>query len=269
MKHYSQKLLILFILAFSASNMFAQDDELDEEIRRMQFNEGNFEQEQSYFVVGAGYTLRFLMANYDDLNSMLSARDFGFEDLSNPVIMHGMEANIALSVIQSSFLRKMRVGIFSTGGTESVETNITIDGTDYLRKLDYNVGFWGFSLDYAIQPMSKLAILPGVEFGFGNMKIDISQTSDMDWANIQPQSDGNNWLKSLEADYINLTPRVNLEWSATDFLLFRGTAGYSLAFLSASDWKYNIEGSLKNAPDKLNSDGLMLQFGVSIGLFNM
>ncbi len=48
--------------------------------------------------------------------------------------------------------------------------------------------------------------------------------------------------------------------------MFRLGVAYSTSF--GNQWKYNNSADVINMPDKINSNGLVLQTGIFVGLFN-
>ncbi len=251
------------LLICNSINLFSQDEQLDE----FSFDSEPLQTESiPYFAIAGGATVNFSFFNYDEINKHLTT-NFPVSDISpnfeGSMLQIGGEGFTGLVYIQD-----MRVAFFSYAGKKDNGTTVAFNGVDYKRQFDYSTGLWGLSLDYAFVPFKRFAILPGVSFAKGYLSINSYQSkSNFDWNNFKPEvGDQNVWRNELEASYWVVKPQVNLEYAITNFLMFRVGIGYSSTF--AYDWKFNKSATVDNMPDGINSNGLQIQSGIFLGLFN-
>lgn len=252
---------IAFVLAVvSFTSITAQDDKID----GLAFDSEPLREEKApYFAIAGGYTGSFFYANFEDLNSLIKNGTFNMsEGFSAPIYMSGVQGFTGIVIVPN-----MRAGFHSQSGSLKMEKAFNIEGADYKRTVDYAVSMNGITIDYAITIAKSLAIIPGVTAGWGNLSLETYQApSELDWSNFQPNSDGKTFLQRAEAGFWLVQPNLNIEFALTNFFMLRANAGYSLSIMR--DWKMNKSSTLKNVPEKINGNGLHLQFGIFLGLFN-
>lgn len=257
------KLLICLLLALTVTlgNIQAQDDKLD----KLSFEESPLlDEKPPYFAVGGGFLGTFLFTNFDELN--LSAASFGVGEFKSPVFLTGAQGFTAIGVIPN-----IRVGIVSIGGKATLQKEFTDSigpipiSSTVNRTMEYSTSLTGFTIDYAIQPFKHFAIIPGVMLGFGTVAVERSQ-STASRSFIDPIPSSENYFNRLDASITVLQPNLNIEYAITQFSMIRINAGYMMSFVG--DWKADRQTAISGVPDKINSSGLTLQFGIFVGLFN-
>jgi len=261
-----KNLSVIFILLISFIYIsISQDDRLDE----YSFDDSPLQEEKTpYFAISGGLNVNFSFINFDELNNHLIKSNFfntssSVSNFEGNLLQLGGEGFTGLI-----YLNNFRLSISSYTGTKTLESNQKIADNNYKRYIDFSSSFTGFSIDYAIVPFKKFAILPGLSFGRGGLKIDVSQTKDQfDWSNYKPgQNDNQIYRHEVSNNYWVIKPQLNLEYALTNFLMFRLGVAYSTSF--GNNWKYNNSADVINIPEKINSNGLILQTGIFLGLFN-
>lgn len=255
-------MLTLFaILLLITSTGFSQDDELDS----FQFDSEPIQEESiPYFGLGVGYVGTFMYMNFDELNKHLSANNF-FNDkkFDSPVFLSGALGFTAIGVIPN-----LRVGFYGMSGESSLQETVTLDSKDYKQNFDITLTYTALTVDYAIVPMKSLAILPGAGFGWGRMSMDNYRTlGDVEWNDFKNNPpDNNTYFATTKSSFFYVQPSLNIEYALTPFTTVRLGVHYSYSF--GYDWDYNHNVSLNNVPKEINANGLGVQFGLFLGLFN-
>lgn len=254
------KKIFLIILTIFLSGIVskAQDDKMQD----FQFETEEVQSEStSYFAVGVGYTATFHILNFDEINKI--AHNFNLPDLKSTVYLNGIEISTGVIIVKN-----LNIGFFNQYGN----ANSSLDSSNFKSSLNYSFQNTGFIVDYAISPFKSFAILPGLQLGFASSTIDISKTSkDINWTDINNTQQQNDVYYKLERNFLNIEPRVSVEYAVTNFLMFRVNASYNLSTsnpFSTSDWKYNDNAIVKNVPDNINQSGLKFQLGIFVGLMN-
>jgi hypothetical protein len=263
--------MTLLILLFSVVYLTAQDDQLDQ----LNFEEQNYEQfkEEStpYFVIGGGPVMNMMFLNYNDINTQLVDKYFNNKDkffMDGSFYQFGAQGIISIGLIPN-----VRIGIIGLGGQKSLNQTLdtAINSKTYNRNMEITLGYTGINLDYAWVPFNsiKFAIVPGVTLGWGTIDIKAYQTlKELDFNDIRPESDLANYNMKLATSYWHIAPMLNFEYSPTLLSLFRVSVGYTMSF--PGTWNFNSNGDSKvnNVPTGINSNGLTLQFGIILGIFN-
>lgn len=256
-----QKYLIYFLLGLLVFTLpaYSQDEQLEE----LEFETEEVQQESTgYFAVAAGYTATYNLLNMKELNNLATGK-FNLPELKSPFFATGFEIFTG-----SIIVKNLNVGFFSYDGT----TNSKLDSTTFNRTFDYTIANKGLIVDYGFVAYKSLAILPGFQLGFGSSTINIDQTvKKVDWGDI----DGNNTIQGyhhrLEKYFLNIEPRLSIQYAVTNFLMFRANASYGLSVKNPfvkEDWIYNNSGEATNVPDEINPGGLKVQLGIFVGLMN-
>ncbi len=260
-------LLAMILLVFAG--MFSQNELLasaqDEDLDSFQFDSEPIQEESiPYFGLGVGYVGTFMYLNFDELNKHLAANKF-FNDkkFEVPVFLSGVHGFTAIGIIPN-----LRIGFYGMGGETTLQESLKINDKDYKQNYDITVTYTAITVDYAIVPMKSLAILPGVGFGWGLMDMDNYRTAgDVEWNNFNNNApDDESYFKKTKSSFFYVQPSLNVEYALTPFTTVRLGVNYSYSF--AYDWSYNSNSKLKNVPSAINANGLGVQFGIFVGLFN-
>jgi hypothetical protein len=258
------KTIVIAILLLGSNLLWSQDDMLDS--LDLSFESTPIKEEKiPYFAIAGGFTGTFFFANFDEMKSLVEANFPSLIDEtpegSVSIFMPGAEGFTAIGIIPN-----MRLGFFGAGGSKIIKAVVA----DTTRSIDYSVSFNGLSFDYAFVPTRRLAILAGVNLGWGTLAIEYYRTtSNYQWNQFGENVNPNNFMSRAEAGFWLIQPHLNIEFAVTPFIALRGSAGYSVSLMN--EWKFNQNSNFSDGnkpPDKLNASGLYAQFGLFIGLFN-
>lgn len=252
--------LLLFVL-LATSSILAQDDELD----NYSFETEPLKSESNpYFSVGAGYQLTFLTLNYDELNKYVADK-LGLDKFSGIFTLGGVHGFTGLVVIPNT-----RLGFYGVSGSKISEKENS--STNLKRTAELKVAINGFSIDYGIVPVKGLAVLPGVNLGWGNYILETTETpTTIDWKDVDNIIVGSAKMNRIENKFMMVQPQLSIEYAVTNFAMIRANVHYNLTFdnpLVDKKWTFNKDAELKNTPSDMNSNGLGLQIGIYLGLFN-
>jgi hypothetical protein len=265
------KIITLAIaLIFMSSAAFGQDEDLDQfdfETEPLQ------EEKPPYFAIAVGYNASFLFPDVAELNDSFVEK-FGLQEFPSMMFMSGVQGFTGVVVVPN-----LRAGFFGAGGSSKVNYDGELtsgDGTALERSAEYSLSYTGFSVDYAWVPIRSLAILPGLNVGWGNVTLEAYQThkydeGGTDWGDFSPEGGNYDFMKHAAAGFVFVEPNVNIEFALTNFSMIRVSAGYSMTFIGSmftSNWEFNRMAALENVPDGINGNGLRLQAGIFVGLFN-
>lgn len=261
MEKKMKKILYLLVLFFGVSALFAQDDDLD----KFSFETEPLKSESSpYFAVGAGYQFTFMMINYDEVNKYIADK-IGLDKLKGVFTVSGVHGFTGLVVIPNT-----RLGFYGISGSKISEKNNSSTNTKTSTEL--KIAMNAFSLDYGIVPFKGFAILPGFNFGWGNLTIETYETPEsINWSDIDKIVVGTAKMSRIENKFMLFQPQISFEYAVTNFAMLRANANYNITFdnpLADKAWLFNKDAQIKNPPSKLNSNGLGIQIGIYLGLFN-
>lgn len=253
---------ILISLLFTSIQIFAQESNIEE------FNYETEEvktESQGYFSIGAAYTATFNFVNFEDVN--LINKKFGFEEFKSPLLSSGFEIKTG-----TVLFKNLNVGFFSNSGLAQKTADTLINSTNFKRASNYSIENLGFLVEYSIVPLKSLAISPGLQIGFGKIGIEYSQTPDkVNYNELQNKSFDNSYFNVFEKSFLNIEPKLGIEYAVTTFLMFRVTASYNLSInnpISGGNWTYNGASEISNIPEKINMQNFNLQLGLFVGLMN-
>jgi hypothetical protein len=253
--------LLLALVSLSAARAQNQGDEWDFS------NIPVDDQALPYIGVGGGYVGMLSFIKYDELNTI--SRSLGLEDFSKPMILNGGGGFTAIYLIKN-----LRLGVYGAAGSKEVTGTVTIDTAHYKRTLHFGMGMTGVQIDYAIPLVGSLIAFPGFMATYNSMELEAIQTQAGDnvaFGNLISDTTfrrTNGTLNSssrFSRSNLFLYPAVNLEYALTQFFLLRAGVGYSLNLLPG-DWKTEDGMAVNNVPD-IKANGLTVQFGVFVGLF--
>ncbi|MBI5324911.1 MAG: hypothetical protein HZB41_06525 [Ignavibacteriae bacterium] len=257
------KIIVIAILLLGTNFLWSQDDMLDS--LDLSFESTPIKEDKvPYFAIAGGFTGTFFFANFDEIDKLIDSNfpSMGKERFKGSnIFMPGAEGFTAIGIIPN-----MRLSFFGAGGSKTIKSVIA----DTTRSIDYSISFNGLSFDYAFVPTRRLAILAGVNLGWGTMAVEYYRTTgNYSWNQIGEDVNPNNFMNRIEAGFWLVQPHLNIEFAVTPFIALRGSAGYSVSLMN--EWKFNKNSTFPNEnkpPDKLNASGLYAQFGLFIGLFN-
>jgi hypothetical protein len=262
-------LLLVSLLVSSAALAQPNDDEFN--FDEIPLDEGAL----PYIGVGGGYVGFVSLMNFDALNALGSRLGMGSFD--GQFWMHGGGGWTVVGLIPN-----LRIGVYGAAGSKVQTANPTIAGESYKRTLRYSVGVTTGHVDYVIPILTRgFAIVPGVMVGAGSDGLKLVQTrSDgeeidnvfggyagfaSDTVIINPRA-ANTRQTNLERSYLFLYPGLNIEYALTQFVMLRLGGGYHMSRVRG-DWN-DTEGTVVTGiSEDLKPDGVMLHFGVFLGLF--
>jgi hypothetical protein len=231
-------------LAFCTQVLMAQTDDKLGEITFEDLKEK--EQTAQYTAFGGGFSGNFLFFNKDVVNSIPAIYRTG--NFSAPLFITGGEGFVALP-----FLKNIRLGFSGSAGTQSVAVGDT--------NTELTVSMNGLRVDYAIPIFKGFTILPGVQGGWGMLRVEqYGGRKSGTWG-----VDTTNFMNRIEATQIFVQPAVNFEYALTNLTMLRLNVGYNASFIGT--WRENRTTELANPNSSLNGNGLVIGFGVFVGLF--
>jgi hypothetical protein len=244
------KKIFLFMILFAAATIFSYSQA---DINNVQFEESDVKIEKPpYFGLGGGYVGNFIFLNLDDINTL--AGSDGLSELKSPIYLSGAEGFTAIGLVPN-----LRIGFSGYSGfkkTEKAQNFNTIG-------IKYEVGFTGFAVDYGIVLFKSFAILPGLNFGWSNIKIDKYTIGKFSWNDLKQNAYTAN---VVNGSFWFVQPKLNIEFAATPFLMVRLGCGYPVAF--GSKWKLGEVADIGDVPSGIKTQGFLLNFGLFVGLFN-
>lgn len=257
--------LRILLLLCTCTGLWAQDDLLDD------FTIEDVPQEDvstPYFGVGGGFIASFFFANFDELNKLVD----------NPGMLAGKKFDGAIPMFGAQgfaaipFIPNTRIGFTSAGGSKSVDGTALVDTVSYKRKFEYFVTYSALTFDYAFTPIKGLAVLPGIMGGWGSMKVRASQTPAVGERKIDGEfnfgTGTTNNYREIVAGHTTITPNLNIEYAVTPFSMIRVGAGYNLTLNTPSWDADNGITSVSGVSEDIKMNGLSVQAGIFIGLFN-
>ena len=119
-----------------------------------------------------------------------------------------------------------------------------------IRKVTYELGFGGVTLDRRIPITKKIVLATGFMLGGAHQNIIISETDgSFNWANPHSSNDSGK-IFQMGKTYIIFQPKVAGMYRILDWLSIRAEAGYMLSHSFSSGWKadfaeedYDVSGS--------------------------
>ncbi len=196
----------------------------------------------------------YQLDDIDHVNGMLD--QMGFQDLDEGMFTNGFGFRIHVG---SGFYLGGEWNWYETD--DKVNYLLTDTNENVLRKMDYENGFAGITLDKRIYFTKYFQ--PGIGFllGGGSQTLKFSQTNgDYDWDNFNDDfnSSANNSM-SMSRDYVIFQPRADLYIPILSWVGIRGEVSYVMGYSPESSWKGSDYGII-NSPET-KCDGLMFSVG--------
>ncbi len=221
-----------------------------------------------YLGVGGGYLGMLTFMNFDELNKL--NREFGIDDFDGQLLLNGGGGVTAVGVIAN-----VRLGVFGLGGSVEKSADVEIGGETYKRTMTFGVGVTAAQFDYAIPLFEGLTAFPGTMLGAGRYSLELTQTKAQEpsFTDLMsppsftdPAVDNFNRSTRLHRTHLFYYPAVNLEYVPIQFLMIRAGVGYAGHAAIGGEWADQAGTEITDVPD-IKADGLTLQFGVFVGLF--
>ncbi len=252
-------LLFFTMLVMLASQLRAQKTDNDN-LGEITFEELKDKDKSSqYFAVGGGFTGNFLMFDKDAINKNIPA-PFHVKDFSSPLFVTGGQGFITF------FFKNIRFGFSAAIGTQTVDTTVTVGGTNITRHVDFSASMNGVTIDYAIPVVKGVTILPGVQAGFGNLVFErYDGVASTNWSDLKSDSLLHP-ASRLEVSQMYVQPTLNVEWAITTFTMIRANVGYNATFHSDT-WTLNRNTTVNAGNSSVSASGPVFGFGVFFGLF--
>ncbi|MCF7804544.1 MAG: PDZ domain-containing protein [Candidatus Marinimicrobia bacterium] len=143
--------------------------------------------------------------------------------------------------------------------------------TNANRRLDYEFGYWGFTMDKRIPIIHHLILSGGFTAGFASYDLKMYEMQEnYRWGDLNQQmaNSVNNYMH-LQKKYLMGQPRASAIVRFTDWLGVRGTVGYMLGYSYHTRWNAhvvddNIE--VENSPET-SINGLTYSVGLWFDFF--
>ncbi|PJA99097.1 MAG: hypothetical protein CO128_04730 [Ignavibacteriales bacterium CG_4_9_14_3_um_filter_30_11] len=223
-----------------------------------------FSQTEEYFDApfggGLGYNPGWIIPNVDIINTQI--KSLGIPEFSKS----GFYTSGISGFIYLGFLKQVRVGGFSFGGSTS--RDISIAGIN--KEAVYSLSGGGLTIEYTLPYVRDWGISIGTIIGRGSLELELFQNKgSVSWSNIWTDLSTNtsqNINKKLKNSYWFLTPTLNIDIPVDRFISFRIGAGYQFTF--GDKWKLDNDVDISGVPSDLNADSYFIQTGVFIGFFS-
>lgn len=215
-------------------------------------NETSSKVKRNYFVLAGGLTVDWLLISDKSLNSFFANTPDELK-LSGPIHLTGGQGLTGVP-----WLNNLRLGVLGYGG--SIESAVL--GKEQLSQSKLSVSMFGFSVHYGYVPFEHLAVLAGVNAGWGDMTYEKYEGP----AKKETTFSGNG-TNRLEKNYFFVMPNAQLEYAVANFIILRIDASYNMTLGQDTDWTYNTVSSNSVNPD-FNLSGVKIGFGVMVGLVN-
>jgi hypothetical protein len=215
---------------------------------------------QYYVAVGGGYLGMLAFMKFDELNKVSSS--LGLPNYSGQLVLNGGGGVISLLIIPN-----VRLGVFGLGGSRVVSADVNTPDGKLHRSLRFASSMTGAQIDYAIRLLRSVTVLPGVMIGAGGYSLELTQSAadSVDFYALYGSDPGANRNSRISSSHFFYYPAVNIEWAITQFVMVRAGVGY-YGSAASSVWTDDNDRTVTRVPD-LNANGLRLQFGAFIGLF--
>ncbi len=210
-----------------------------------------------------GFTQNILFLKIAPINDILR-RSNAAEFENNAMLMLGGQGYGYIMVIKN-----LRIGGAGAGGTMASKPVSTSD--NITREVELSVGYGGVTIEYAISPLPRLDISPGILLGAGGMnfkmRIDRGQVKKWEniWGNYGNWEKINEYTKNLSGSFFAYQPSLNIEYAVLRWLGVR--IGVSYSGLKMIEWKHDERDDLIGVPDDINGRGIMLNGGIFLGTF--
>ena len=206
-----------------------------------------------------GFSPVVLFPNYDAVN--LKIASLGLDKLSGPIYAPGGSGYIYVMIIDN-----MRLGGLAFSGSQSTEGQ----NGGFENQVVYSLNGGGFTIEYTMPFVKKIALSAGVILGGGSLDIQIDQNnSSFNWDNIWTSVENNRAVNNkgykLRNSFYLVSPTVNVDIPINRFIAIRGGLGYQFTF--GDNWKIANDKELSNVPSELNGNSFFIQTGIYIGLF--
>lgn len=212
---------------------------------------------QYYVAAGGGYLGMMTFMNVDELNKVAASVNVG--KFSGQMTMHG-----GGGVVSLLFVPNLRFGVFGAAGSQALQAK---DQSGGMRSLRFRTSITAFQADYAVRIFKSLTVLPGVMLGAENYGLEMTQTEagGPQFDSLFSGNQGATRNANISNAHPFYLPAVNLEYALTQFFMIRAGVGYKGAF-GVGDWTNDADVPVRGTPN-INANGLSLQFGVFLGLF--
>jgi len=233
-----------------------------------------FPQESSFYDAplggGIGYNPGWIMPKVDGVNSILKNLDFPIAK-SGGMYTSGISGFLYLGI-----LKNFRIGGFGYSGLESNSGQYPVpvlfmnDAPSPIenRQTDYSISGGGLTFEYTLPFIKDIAVSAGISTGRGSLNIKLYRNNGgLDWQTVisSVANYRSNYL-SLNNSFWLVSPTLNIEIPAYHMLCFRIGAGYQFTF--GSNWTYDNDQNVSNAPSNINGNSFFIQTGIYVGLFS-
>ncbi len=248
------------------TDAFAQQDTTsmndDDLLKGFEYEQVHSDTPSKYYqVIGLGYTGTMFFNKVDDFNKILST-NFEMSELKMPLFMNGIGAYLALDPTKNFCL-----GFNYSSGYQKIEKALAGDLANYSRFMNYRVSFTNFELDYAIMPFRDFAILIGSSIGLSNIKIENFQgKTEYDFNQFLTNNDEKTKYQKIDGSFYYVEPHLAVEYKLSSYVMIKASGGYSFSF--SPSWEINGESVVNNVPTTLKPEGMVVQAGIYLGIFD-
>jgi hypothetical protein len=211
---------------------------------------------------GGGYTPGWYMPKVDIVNTQL--QNFGVPEITSG----GFYTSGGAGYIYIAFVPYMRIGGMGYGGSTS-RSATTPDG--FNREVIYTLGGGGFTLEYTLPFIKRVAVSVGAILGGGNLEICFYRNrGDFNWNDIWNESSGGtaseDISRTLNRNFFFVSPTLNADIPVYRFITLRLGVGYQMTF--GGKWTIDNDRPLNGVPADLNGNSFFIQSGIFLGFFS-
>ncbi len=197
---------------------------------------------------GGTWMPMWFAVDLDDVNGLLHEGQFGKVGSDSGILLQGGggKGNVGKGIF---------LGGMGAGYTIDRKKNVRLeDGSSVIRRMTYNIGFGGVTLDKRYAISRKIIVSPGFMIGGGSQSVELSQTDgsyDWDSTNVNLSNKYNNSIQ-YKRSFILIQPKFELMYRINGWLGLRVEAGYLYGYSSNNGWKSTISGDefeIDNSPN--------------------
>ncbi len=239
------------------------DIEFDHDHHDIDFGFHKKDKKKSVGFFGMYWSPGFIMNDYTAANDLLSDLQFADDEIEQ---LWYNEFGFKFYIGKNTFLGMVFSGADAEGST-TLQLNDA--GPTVHRKMKFEQGIWGFTLDKRYRVMDRMMLSSGFFIGRGKSILTLHQQNgeiiwDELWANDQTAN--NDYLK-MEKRELVFEPRVSAMYRMVGPIWLKVEAGYNLGY-SGKHWRditTDDEYQVSNAPETSLFDGLTFTISPWIG----
>ncbi len=242
---------------------YDDDYEFDDDHHDIDFGFHKTRRKKNVGIFGMYWSPSFIMNEYEAANNLLT--DLSFQDNEIEQLWFN-EFGFKFYVGKNTFLGMVFAGADAEGST-SLQLNA--DGPTIHRKMKFEQGIWGFTLDKRYRVLDRMMISSGVFIGRGKSILTLhQQNGEIIWDELWSENKhaNNDYLKMKKRELL-FEPRISAMYRMLGPIWLKVEAGYMLGY-SNKHWRditTDDEYEISNAPETSLFDGVTFTISPWIG----